>query len=90
MNGSGRRSINSKSGMNGKSTNSETPNSSVSQQLQEIYAKLRKLDDLEKLSKDLVGKLVDVVSAENRLLKWEIEERQDRLQEDVLIKGIKL
>ncbi|KAL1395254.1 hypothetical protein pipiens_011387 [Culex pipiens pipiens] len=60
MNGSDRRSINSNSGMNGKSTNSETPNSSVSQQLQEIYAKLRKLDDLEKLSKDLVGKLVDV------------------------------
>ncbi|KAL9692577.1 hypothetical protein quinque_000128 [Culex quinquefasciatus] len=78
MNGSDRRSINSKGGMNGKSTNSETANSSVSQQLQEIYAKLQKLDDLEKLSKDLLGKLlqlaqrVDVVSAENRLLKWDI------------------
>ncbi|KAL1378621.1 hypothetical protein pipiens_015470 [Culex pipiens pipiens] len=77
MNGSDRRSINSKGGMNGRSTNSETANSSVSQQLQEIYAKLQKLDDLEKLSKDLLGKLlqlahrIDVVSAEN-LLKWGI------------------
>ncbi|KAL9698102.1 hypothetical protein quinque_001543 [Culex quinquefasciatus] len=100
-NGSDQRSINSKGGKNGKSTNSETANSSVSQQLQEISAKLQKLDDprddLEKLSKELLGKLpqlahrVDVVSAENRLLKWEIEELwQDRLQEEVLIKGIKL
>ncbi|KAL1399488.1 hypothetical protein pipiens_008173 [Culex pipiens pipiens] len=60
MNGSDRRSINSKGGMNGKSTNSETANSSVSLQLQEIYAKLQKLDDLEKLSKDLLGKLLQL------------------------------
>ncbi|EDS33493.1 conserved hypothetical protein [Culex quinquefasciatus] len=96
MTGSDRRSINSKGGKNGKSANSETANSTVSQQLQEISAKLQKLDDLEKLNKDLYGKLlqlahrVDVVSAENRLLKREIEDlRQDRLQEEVLIKGFK-
>ncbi|KAL1399143.1 hypothetical protein pipiens_008431 [Culex pipiens pipiens] len=97
MTGSDRRSINSKGGKNGKSVNSETANFTVSQQLQEISAKLQKLDDLEKLNKDLYGKLlqlahrVDVVSAENRLLKREIEDlRQDRLQEEVLIKGFKL
>ncbi|KAL1400619.1 hypothetical protein pipiens_007278 [Culex pipiens pipiens] len=62
--------------MNGKSTNSETANSSVSQQLQEIYAKLQKLDDLEKLSKDLLGKLL------------QLAHRID--VEEVLIKGIML
>ncbi|KAL1375139.1 hypothetical protein pipiens_017675 [Culex pipiens pipiens] len=81
MNGSDRRSINSKGGMKGKSTNSGTANSSVSQQLQEIYAKLQKLDDLEKLSKDLLGKLLQLAHRELR---------QDRLQEEALIKGVKL
>lgn len=72
-------------------------NSNISQQLEEINAKLAKLDSLEKLNKDLLTKLlklsqrVDAVTVENRKLKQEVVDlKQAQLQKEVLIKGFKL
>lgn len=96
MNSSDRRSIPTKAAKHGKLP-SDQGSSSISLQLQEISTKLSKLDELEKLNRELLGKLlklthrVDTVTVENRLLKQEIEDlKQSKLQEEVLIKGFKL
>lgn len=89
-----RRSVNSKVG---KTSKPQIDQEAISQQLQEISAKLCKLDELEKLNKVLQGNLlklshrVDAVTAENRLLKQEIADlKQAQLQDEILIKGFKL
>lgn len=88
---SNRRSNTAKAGKESKS------NGDVAQQLEQISAKLSKLDELEKLNRDLLGQLLKLshrvteVTVENRLLRQEIEDlKQERLQEEVLIKGFKL
>lgn len=95
MNGSDRRSINTR-GKNTKPAPADAP-AVTAQQLHEISVKLRKLDELEKHNKDLLKQVlqlsrrVDDVTVENRKLKQEVEDlKQDKLQKEVLIKGIKL
>lgn len=90
---SGRRSQTSKSSKENKAAADQN----ISQQLEEINAKLAKLDSLEKLNKDLLTKLlklsqrVDAVTVENRKLKQEVVDlKQAQLQKEVLIKGFKL
>lgn len=91
-----RRSNTTKVGKESK-LDGDQGNLNLTQQLQQISAKLAKLDELEKLNRDFLGQLlqlshrVTAVTVENRLLKQEIEDlKQERLQEEVLIKGFKL
>lgn len=94
MPGSDRRSVNGKAVKNVKAQQDQV---AITQQLQEISDKLSKLDELEKLNKELLCKLlklsqrVDAVTVENRLLKQEIDNlKQAQLQDEILIKGFKL
>lgn len=91
----GRSSISSKASKQDKAGSS--CDSSISQRLDEISAKLSKLDELEKLNKDLLKSVlklqnrIDVLATENRLLKQEVEDlKQAGLQDELLIKGVKL
>ncbi|KAL1396354.1 hypothetical protein pipiens_010573 [Culex pipiens pipiens] len=84
---SGRRSQTSKSSKENKAAADQ--NSNISQQLEEINAKLAKLDSLENLNKDLLTKLlelsqrVDAVTVENRKLKQEVVDlKQAQLQKE--------
>lgn len=75
----------------------ESENIDIAEQLQVISNKLSKLDELEKLNKDLLKTVlqlthrVDLIAQENRQLKQVISDlQQERLCKELVVKGIKL
>lgn len=83
--------------LTGCSESAKLHTTDIAMQLQQISAKLAKLDELEKLNKDLLESVlklshkVDVITRENRQLKQDILDlKQSKLQKELIIKGVKL